>query len=125
MLLLCTPWITDPAPRYELDENGDAPHCLSRIGGSLSLTGPDLNPLENAKCCTSDVDCSTCRLYSGGLASRLSLRTPDLASRDAFANWRAKTVRVANQMRDNFIPWHEPVGILAIIGKPGQLYRPV
>ncbi|SNT01205.1 radical SAM protein [Tropicimonas sediminicola] len=80
-------WITDPAPRYELDENGDAPHCLSRIGGSLSLTGPDLNPLENAKCCTSDVDCSTCRLYSGGLASRLSLRTPDLASRDAFANW--------------------------------------
>ena len=80
-------WITAPEPRYELDANGVATHCLSRIGGSLSLTGPDLAPVANAKCCTSDVDCRTCRLYSGGLASRLRPRPCDLVSRRAFAKW--------------------------------------
>jgi Radical SAM superfamily len=80
-------WITDPEPRFELDTNGIASNCLSRIGGSLSLIGPNLAPVANAKCCTSDVDCRTCRLYSGGLASRLRLRRADLASRDAFEMW--------------------------------------
>lgn len=80
-------WITDPAPRFELDATGVATGCLSRIGGSLSLFGTDLAPIPGAKCCTSDIDCATCRLYSGGLASRLRLRVPDLASREAFARW--------------------------------------
>ncbi len=80
-------WITVPEPRYELDANGVSPHCISRIGGSLSLTGPNLAPVANAKCCTSDVDCRTCRLYGGGLVSRLRLQTSDLSSRHEFRKW--------------------------------------
>ena len=80
-------WVTQPGPRFELDENDVAPHCLSRVGGSLSLFGPDLEPVPGGKCCTSDVDCSTCRLYSGGLSSRLKLREADLRSGEAFQSW--------------------------------------
>ncbi|MGO1120408.1 hypothetical protein ACTL6U_17005 [Rhodovibrionaceae bacterium A322] len=79
-------WMTKPGPLYELDENGVAQNCSSRI--LAPLTYHKANRVQTpVKCCTSDVDCSQCRMYSGGWSSRLSPKLADVATDEAFDDW--------------------------------------
>ena len=59
---------------------------LSYASGNLHYHTTDLRR-ASVKCCTSDVDCSQCRLYSGGWSSRLEPGWSDLASVEAFEDW--------------------------------------
>jgi hypothetical protein len=39
------------------------------------------------KCCTPDVDCTTCRMYSGGWSSRFAPTAADVRSAPDFSEW--------------------------------------
>jgi hypothetical protein len=39
------------------------------------------------KCCTPDVDCSSCRMYSGGWSSKFQPTAHDVSSEAAFSDW--------------------------------------
>jgi hypothetical protein len=80
-------WITEPGPRYDIDaRNGIAIDCGSRVVGQMRSFAPDREPAR-VKCCTSDVDCSQCRMYSGGWSSKFQPAMRDVASAEAFADW--------------------------------------
>ncbi len=79
-------WSTRPAPLHEIDENGVAPRCGSRITGHMNYYGSDLK-LAHPKCCTPDLDCSQCRIMSGGWSTKLQPDATDLASAADFSNW--------------------------------------
>ena len=80
-------WSTRPSPLHEVDaQTGIAPRCGSRITSLMNYYGADLER-KDVKCCTPDLDCSQCRIMSGGWSTKLQPDTRDLASEDAFANW--------------------------------------
>lgn len=80
--LMCT-----AGPRYDLDpETGVAVNCGSRIVPPMRYYTTDLLS-KSVKCCTPDVDCATCRIYSGGWSSRFIPRTSDVQTLDSFENW--------------------------------------
>ena len=79
-------WSTRPGPMHEIDENGLAPRCGSRILGHMNYYGSDLKQ-QHPKCCTPDLDCSQCRIMSGGWSTRLQPDAQDLSSGEAFARW--------------------------------------
>jgi hypothetical protein len=80
-------WATALAPRYEIDPaTGIATHCGSRIIGNMKYFGADLREMH-PKCCTPGVDCSQCRMYSGGWSSKFQPGDSDIASEEAFAGW--------------------------------------
>jgi hypothetical protein len=80
-------WATKEAPLYEIDPaTGIAPHCGSRIIGGFSYFGSDLKPMD-VKCCTPDVVCSQCRMYSGGWSSKFQPTERDVAGEAAFSSW--------------------------------------
>jgi hypothetical protein len=79
-------WATAPGSLYEIDDLGVATHCGSRIIGPMKYFGPDLAP-RTPKCCTSDVDCSQCRMYSGGWSSKFQPGAGDLAGEAPFCDW--------------------------------------
>jgi len=79
-------WVTQTGPLYDLDKNGIAINCGSRIKGNFRYHKTDLKPAP-IKCCTPDVDCKTCRMYSGGWSSKFIPSAEDLASQDAFEKW--------------------------------------
>src|ERR1700730_11494860 len=45
--------------------------------------------------------------------------------RDAFTDRRTETLGVPDQVDDNFVPGHEPVGIISAVAPARQLDRPV
>lgn len=76
-----------PGPRYDLDpETGVAIDCGSRIVPPMRYYTTDLSS-KSIKCCTPDVDCATCRLYSGGWSSRFVPRASDVQTLVSFKNW--------------------------------------
>lgn len=79
-------WATQPGSLYEIDENGIAPRCGSRMIGTMHYFGADLQPLH-PKCGTPDVDCSECRMYSGGWSSKFQPSEADVASEESFVAW--------------------------------------
>jgi hypothetical protein len=80
-------WATQPGSLYEIDPaSGLAPHCGSRIVGQMSYFTADLKPAD-VKCCTPDVDCSSCRMYSGGWSSKFQPTQRDLGDENAFSDW--------------------------------------
>jgi len=79
-------WSTRPGPMHEIDENGLAPRCGSRILGHMNYYGSDLKQ-QHPKCCTPDLDCSQCRIMSGGWSTRLQPDAQELSSGEAFATW--------------------------------------
>lgn len=80
-------FVTSPSFGYDIDpETGIARDCHSRIRGHLRYYTPDLR-LSPRKCCTSEVDCRECRLYSGGWSGRLEPTASDLETATAFADW--------------------------------------
>ena len=80
-------WATEPGPRYEIDpQTGVAVYCGSRMIGQMKYFGPELKPAAK-KCGTSDVECSECRMYSGGWSSKFQPGENDLASEEAFSYW--------------------------------------
>jgi len=79
-------WSTRPGPLHELDADGTARFCGSRITSSMHYYGADLSR-RDVKCCTPDLDCSQCRIMSGGWSTKLSPDADDLADADAFSDW--------------------------------------
>jgi len=79
-------WSTRPGSMHEIDENGLAPRCGSRILGHMNYYGSDLKQ-QHPKCCTPDLDCSQCRIMSGGWSTRLQPDAQDLSNGEAFATW--------------------------------------
>jgi hypothetical protein len=94
-------WSTKQGPLHQVDETGLALNCGSRILGSMSYYGPDLKPL-NPKCCTPDLDCSQCRIMSGGWSSKLQPGLEDVADESAFSNW----LEMMEALKKIFV--HEP-----------------
>ena len=79
-------WICKPGPLYELDDTGVAINCASRIRKPLRYHNAQLESVE-PKCCTPDIDCSQCRLYSGGWSSKFVPEAQYLTSPKAFERW--------------------------------------
>lgn len=79
-------WLTRPGSLYELDENGVALNCGSRIVGKLEYFKTNLQSTA-VKCCTPDVDCKTCRMYAGGWSTQLEPKPSDVVSATAFSRW--------------------------------------
>lgn len=79
-------WATQPGSLYEIDATGIAPHCGSRMIGNMRYFGSNLEQLH-PKCGTPDVDCSECRMYSGGWSSKFQPSETDVASEASFAAW--------------------------------------
>ena len=80
-------WITEPGPRYYIEPStGLATGCGSRIDGTMSYYGADLLPMT-PKCCTSAIDCSMCRMLSGGWSSKLQPNEDDVHDDAAFSRW--------------------------------------
>jgi hypothetical protein len=80
-------WATRPGPLYEIDpQTGIANHCGSRIVGQMRYHTADARQAER-KCCTPDVDCSSCRMYSGGWSSKFQPTAHDVSSEAAFSDW--------------------------------------
>ncbi len=80
-------WATGPGPRYEIDAGtGVATHCGSRMIGPMRYYGPDLQRMQS-KCCTPDVDCAHCRMYSGGWSSKFQPTVDDVGSAESFSTW--------------------------------------
>ena len=52
----------------------------------MNYYGSDLKQ-QHPKCCTPDLDCSQCRIMSGGWSTRLQPDAQDLSSGEAFARW--------------------------------------
>jgi hypothetical protein len=80
-------WATQPGPLYEIDpQTGIADQCGSRIVGQMRYHTADLKVAER-KCCTPDIDCASCRMYSGGWSSKFQPTVRDVASEGAFSDW--------------------------------------
>jgi hypothetical protein len=80
-------WVTRSGSLYDIDpETGVATHCGSRIIGKMRYHTSDLQQAER-KCCTPDVDCSQCRMYSGGWSSKFQPTEHDVFNADSFSRW--------------------------------------
>jgi hypothetical protein len=80
-------WSTRPEPLHEVDPaTGIAMHCGSRVIGPMRYYGPDLKPMH-IKCCTPDIDCTDCRIVSGGWSGKLQLTERDVGSASTFSDW--------------------------------------
>ncbi len=75
-----------PGSRYQLDESGIALDCQSRITDPMRYYTTDLEA-KSVKCCTPDIDCSQCRMYSGGWSSRFIPTLKDVATPKSFTAW--------------------------------------
>lgn len=79
--------ITAPGPIYDMDpETGVAINCGSRIREPLRYFDA-AGAQKTLKCCTPDVDCRTCRLYSGSWSMLFKPTAQHLADRGSFEGW--------------------------------------
>lgn len=80
-------WVTQAGSLFDVEpETGIARDCGSRIVGTMRYYRTD-GSRAFPKCCTSDIDCSQCRMYSGGWSTKFRPSWRDLASEDAFSSW--------------------------------------
>lgn len=88
---LCTPafrdLITQSGPLFDIDpETHIARNCGSRIQGALHYYSTALRS-EDVKCCTPNVDCRECRLYSGAWSTQFMPAPQFLQSAETFEGW--------------------------------------
>ncbi|MBF0623073.1 MAG: radical SAM protein [Magnetococcales bacterium] len=80
-------FICGPTPLYELDpDTGVALDCGSRILSPMRYFTTDLVS-QSVKCCTAEVGCDQCRLYSGGWSSKFVPRATDVKDLVSFERW--------------------------------------
>lgn len=79
--------ITSPDPLYEMDPlTGIAENCGSRIREPLRYFDVS-GKAKQVKCCTPDVDCNHCRLYSGGWSTLFRPKQKYLVDAASFEGW--------------------------------------
>lgn len=78
--------VTSPGCMYELDSDGAAVDCGSRIDNHMHYYRTNLARAD-VKCCTPGVDCSSCRMYSGGWSSVLEPKSRDVESEQTVEKW--------------------------------------
>jgi len=81
-------WVTQPGPIFEIDSNNLAENCHSRIRGRMRYYLTNLQQDER-KCCTPDVDCRTCRMYSGAWSSRFTPTWNEVKDVESLTKWMA------------------------------------
>ena len=80
-------WSTNPGPCYKIDpQTGIAQDCHSRVIEPMRYYTTSLQQID-VKCCTPSVDCSQCRMYSGGWSSKFVPTMADVESPEAFEKW--------------------------------------
>nr|WP_321981766.1 hypothetical protein [uncultured Cohaesibacter sp.] len=80
-------WSTSPGPLYSIDERtGIAEDCHSRIRDPMNYYTSTLESVD-VKCCTHEIDCRHCRMYSAGWSSKFEPSLKDLQSRNSFCDW--------------------------------------
>lgn len=89
-LLFCEEYcdlITNPEPLYDIDPvTGMAENCGSRIRDPLRYFDAG-GQRKHIKCCTPDVDCHHCRLYSGGWSTQFRPKETYLNDAPSFERW--------------------------------------
>ncbi|MDZ7908638.1 MAG: hypothetical protein U5N10_10725 [Gemmobacter sp.] len=90
-IALCSPAfrdiITHPGPLFDIDPDTHvARDCGSRIVGALRYHSTALRA-EAVKCCTPDVNCADCRIYSGAWSSQFRPAPRFLESTNSFVQW--------------------------------------
>ncbi len=79
--------ITRPGPLYDMDpETGLPLDCGSRIRDPLRYFDT-AGTQKQVKCCTPDVDCNHCRLYSGSWSKLFKPTQKHLADQGSFEGW--------------------------------------
>lgn len=72
---------------YILDSQGVATNCASRLGDTMRHYLPDMSREKNTKCCTPNVDCSSCGLYAMAYASITDRLDSFVSSAEHLAEW--------------------------------------
>jgi len=72
---------------YTLDSQGIATNCASRLDDTMRHYLPDMSREENTKCCTPNVDCSSCSLYAMAYASITDRLDSFVSSAEHLTEW--------------------------------------
>ena len=72
---------------YTLDSQGVATNCASRLGDTMRHYLPDMSREKNTKCCTPNVDCSSCSLYAMAYASITDRLDSFVSSAEHLTEW--------------------------------------
>ena len=72
---------------YTLDSQGVATNCASRLDDTMRHYLPDMSREENTKCCTPNVDCSSCSLYAMAYASITDRLDSYVSSPEHLTEW--------------------------------------
>lgn len=78
--------LTQSNPIYEIDENGIAIGCHSKLHGDFRYYKSNLETLD-VKCITYSLKCNECRTYSGVWSTRLEPQFHDIVTKQAFETW--------------------------------------
>ena len=79
-------WVTQPAGLYQLDQDGVATDCGSRLAVHHRHFNVDMT-MNSGKCCSPNIDCKSCRAYTNGYATLLSRPRQFARSDDTFEMW--------------------------------------
>lgn len=80
-------WSTKPGSLYTINpDTGIAEDCHSRILPPMRYYSSELKTAD-VKCCTPALNCSHCRMYSGGWSSKFEPEFSDVKSVSALKNW--------------------------------------
>ncbi|MFD1332116.1 hypothetical protein ACFQ4O_08910 [Methylopila musalis] len=81
-------WIHRPEGVYDVDPQTGLPaNCGSRVTTHYRHFHTDMTDAGDAKCCTPNIDCRTCRLYAQSLASVLHRVQEFTATEASFSDW--------------------------------------
>lgn len=81
-------WVTREDGVYSIDpDTGWATSCASRLNNTMRHYLPDLSQEVSTKCCTPNIECSTCRLYSMAYASAIDSLPEFSNSVGGFGEW--------------------------------------
>ncbi|MGH6762903.1 MAG: hypothetical protein ACRECW_15100 [Phyllobacterium sp.] len=81
-------WVHQPEGLYEIDLiTRIAKNCGARVTTSYRHFHADLSDAGDVKCCTPNVECSSCRLYAQSLGSALQKLTRTARKGIEFNNW--------------------------------------
>lgn len=81
-------WFGSGASIHRLDPaTGWSLNCASRLTDTMRHFRPDLSRDEVSKCCTPNVDCGTCRLYSMSYSTQIGGLADHVGSTRELARW--------------------------------------
>ena len=81
-------WVHQPGGLYDIDPvTRIARNCGARVTGTYRHFHADLSDAGDVKCCTPNIECSSCRLYAQSLGSALQSATRSARKGIEFNRW--------------------------------------